>query len=93
MRACVRACVCVCVFGDDVRLVCLVQVMVRMRQYKDDLLVSCLQLLLSLPNELVQHEFPNLVPALQVMLLCIVVHMYFLLLSFPVYAGHVCIYL
>ena len=38
----------------------------RMKQYKDDLLVSCLQLLLSLPNELVEPEFPNLVPALQV---------------------------
>ena len=42
------------------------QVLVRMKQYKDDLLVSCLQLLLSLPNELVKPEFPNLVPALQV---------------------------
>lgn len=37
-----------------------------MRQYKDDLLASCLQLLLSLPNELVRHEFQGLVPALQV---------------------------
>ena len=37
-----------------------------MRQYKDDLLASCLQLLLSLPNELVRHEFQALVPALQV---------------------------
>ena len=37
-----------------------------MKQYKDDLLVSCLQLLLSLPNELVEPEFPSLVPALQV---------------------------
>ncbi len=42
------------------------QVLVRMRQYKDDLLASCLQLLLSLPNELVQSEFGALVPALQV---------------------------
>ena len=42
------------------------QVVVRMKQYKDDLLVSCLQLLLSLPNELVKPEFSNLVPALQV---------------------------
>ena len=46
--------------------VALPQVLVRMRQFKDDLLVSCLQLLLSLPNQLVQPEFPNLVPALQV---------------------------
>ena len=37
-----------------------------MKQYKDDLLVSCLQLLLSLPNELVEPEFSSLVPALQV---------------------------
>lgn len=37
-----------------------------MKQYKDDLLVSCLQLLLSLPNELVEPEFANMVPALQV---------------------------
>ena len=42
------------------------QVVVRMRQYKDDLLASCLQLLLSLPTELVQCEFEALVPALQV---------------------------
>ena len=42
------------------------QVLVRMRQYKDDLLASCLQLLLSLPNELVECEFQALVPALQV---------------------------
>jgi DNA-dependent protein kinase catalytic subunit len=41
------------------------EVVVRMKQYKDDLLVSCLQLLLSLPNELVKPEFSNLVPALQ----------------------------
>ena len=37
-----------------------------MRQYKDDLLASCLQLLLSLPNELVECEIDTLVPALQV---------------------------
>ena len=42
------------------------QVLVRMRQYKDDLLASCLQLLLSLPNELVECEIDALVPALQV---------------------------
>ena len=43
-----------------------VQVLVRMKQYKDDLLASCLQLLLSLPKELVELEFEGLVPALQV---------------------------
>ena len=37
-----------------------------MRQYKDDLLASCLQLLLSLPKELVELEIESLVPALQV---------------------------
>ena len=42
------------------------QVLVRMKQYKDDLLASCLQLLLSLPKELVELEFEGLVPALQV---------------------------
>ena len=44
----------------------LLQVVVRMKQYKDELLVSCLQLLLSLPNELVELEIESLVPALQV---------------------------
>ena len=42
-----------------------------MRQYKDDLLASCLQLLLSLPNELVRPEFQALVPALQVYITCV----------------------
>ena len=42
------------------------KVLVRMKQYKDDLLASCLQLLLSLPKELVQIELDGLVPALQV---------------------------
>ena len=37
-----------------------------MRQYKDDLLASCLQLLLSLPKQLVELEIEDLVPALQV---------------------------
>ncbi len=44
------------------------QVLVRMRQYKEELLVSCLQLLLSLPREIVQLEISSLVPALQVSL-------------------------
>ncbi len=37
-----------------------------MKQYKEELLVSCLQLLLSLPKEIVQLEISSLVPALQV---------------------------
>jgi len=42
------------------------QVLVRMRQYKDELLSSCLQLLLSLPRQLVQVDIAALIPALQV---------------------------
>ncbi|XP_064405997.1 DNA-dependent protein kinase catalytic subunit-like isoform X2 [Halichondria panicea] len=41
------------------------EVLVRMKQYKEELLVSCLQLLLSLPKEIVQLEISSLVPALQ----------------------------
>ncbi len=37
-----------------------------MRQYKDDLLASCLHLLLALPEQLVELEIEALVPALQV---------------------------
>lgn len=42
------------------------KILVRMKQYKDDLLASCLQLLLSLPKELVEMELDGLVQALQV---------------------------
>ena len=45
---------------------CLSKVLVCMRQYKDDLLASCLQLVLALPKEIVQLELKDLVPALQV---------------------------
>ena len=38
----------------------------KVKQYKGELLGSCLQLLLSLPNELVLCETDSLVPALQV---------------------------
>ena len=38
----------------------------RMKQYKGELLASCLQLLLSLPIELVTEEIGDLVPAVQV---------------------------
>ena len=47
-------------------VIVLVQVLVVMRQYKDDLLASCLQLLLALPKQLVKLEIEALVPALQV---------------------------
>lgn len=41
--------------------------LVCMKQYKDDLLASCLHLLLSLPKEIVEKELDGLVPALQVL--------------------------
>ena len=65
-------CVCVCVYVCVCGYLCLslslslCQVLVRMKQYKDDLLASCLHLLLCLPKELVEHELEALVPALQV---------------------------
>ena len=43
------------------------EVLVRLKQYKDDLLASCLHFVLSLPHEIVQAEVASLVPALQVM--------------------------
>jgi DNA-dependent protein kinase catalytic subunit len=39
---------------------------VRMKQYKDDLMSSCLQLVLSLPNELVLCDIDVIIPALKV---------------------------
>ncbi|GIX68912.1 DNA-dependent protein kinase catalytic subunit [Caerostris extrusa] len=41
------------------------EVAVRQQQFKDDLLASCLQVLLSLPIEIVSHEINCLVPALE----------------------------
>ncbi|XP_078611931.1 DNA-dependent protein kinase catalytic subunit-like isoform X2 [Branchiostoma floridae x Branchiostoma japonicum] len=41
------------------------EVLVRLKQYKDDLLASCLMLVLSLPHQIVQSEISSLVPALQ----------------------------
>ena len=38
----------------------------RMKQYKDDLMSSCLQLVLSLPNELVLCDIHVIIPALKV---------------------------
>ena len=37
-----------------------------MKQYKDDLMASCLQLVLSLPNELVVSDIDVIIPALKV---------------------------
>ena len=42
------------------------EVLARLKQYKDDLLASCLFLVLSLPHEIVESEVTALVPALQV---------------------------
>ena len=42
------------------------QVLIRMQHYKDDLLASCLRLVLSLPLELVQLDVASLVPAMKV---------------------------
>ena len=42
------------------------KVVVRMRQYKDDLMSSCLQLVLSLPNELVLCDIDVIIPVLKV---------------------------
>ncbi|CAB4005561.1 DNA-dependent kinase catalytic subunit-like [Paramuricea clavata] len=42
------------------------EVVVRMKQYKDDLMSSCLQLVLSLPNELVLCDIDVIIPALKV---------------------------
>ena len=46
-------------------LLCL-QVVIRMQQYKDDLLASCLRLVLSLPLEIVELDVASLVPAIKV---------------------------
>ena len=45
--------------------VCL-QVLIRMQQYKDDLLASCLRLVLSLPLEIVKLDVASFVPAVKV---------------------------
>lgn len=44
------------------------QVLIRMQQYKDDLLASCLRLVLSLPLEIVILDVASFVPALKVIL-------------------------
>lgn len=37
-----------------------------MQQYKDDLLSSCLQLVLSIPSQMVQSELDNILPSVEV---------------------------
>ncbi len=44
----------------------LLQVISRMKQYKDDLLASCLSLVLSLPQEIVTAQITTIIPAVQV---------------------------
>ena len=48
---------------------CVLQVVARMKQYKDDLLASCLCFLLALPTQIVASEIKSLVPALKVVAL------------------------
>ena len=42
------------------------QVVVQMQQYKDDLLASCLHLILVLPKEIGVSDFKELIPAIKV---------------------------
>ena len=42
------------------------EVLIRLKQYKDDLLAACLQLILALPKEVVSAQMVAIVPALQV---------------------------
>ena len=43
------------------------QVIFRMKQYKDDLLASCLSFILSLPHEIVISQIAMIIPSVQVM--------------------------
>lgn len=42
------------------------EVLSRQKQYRDDLLISCLQLVISLPSECIDYDFVDYVPAIQV---------------------------
>lgn len=42
------------------------EVLARIKQYRDDLLVSCLQFIVSLPAECIDYDFADYVPAIQV---------------------------
>lgn len=44
----------------------LVKVSVKMKQYKDELLASCLTFVLSLPHDIIELDLRAYVPALQV---------------------------
>ena len=42
------------------------EVLSRQKQYRDDLLISCLQFIISLPAECIDYDFVDYVPAIQV---------------------------
>ncbi|XP_048248370.1 DNA-dependent protein kinase catalytic subunit-like [Haliotis rufescens] len=44
------------------------EVLVRMKQYRDDLLAACLTLVLALPKEIIAEQMTEIVPAIQVTL-------------------------
>ncbi|CAM4805641.1 unnamed protein product [Rotaria magnacalcarata] len=44
------------------------EVLSRQKQYCDDLLVSCLQLIISLPSDCIDYDFADYVPAIQIAL-------------------------
>jgi len=42
------------------------EVISRQKQYRDDLLVACLQFIISLPSECIDYDFEDYVPTIQV---------------------------
>ncbi|CAF0848203.1 unnamed protein product, partial [Adineta ricciae] len=44
------------------------EVLSRQKQYRDDLLISCLQFIISLPSECIDYDFADYVPAIQLAL-------------------------
>ncbi|CAF5180028.1 unnamed protein product, partial [Rotaria magnacalcarata] len=44
------------------------EVLSRQKQYRDDLLVACLQFIISLPSECIDYDFADYVPAIQLAL-------------------------
>lgn len=62
-------------FSKEVRLLiqsevffyneCFFQVLIRMKQFKDDILCSCLEFILELPVEIVSNDNHLFVPAIQ----------------------------
>lgn len=58
-----------CTWHDKVLLwfCCLFKVLVRMKQYRDELLASCLTFILALPKEVIVDQMVDVVPAIQVL--------------------------